>query len=135
MKLIKLSLGFVKWVLTAAILVVVLAFVSLAVVDRVMPWPEAESTMDKTYGEGVRVCVGMSLSKYGMSSDFQRRYLILSQGRLATISSSFEPMEGTKVLEHHSSRFGFWLVVLVFLSCCGLSICRARSKSKGSLKR
>lgn len=113
MNLFDLWLRFMKWVLIIAFPLMVLVLVSLPVVDRLSPWPEAETMMDERIEDGFRLCVGMS-------SAGQRSYLLPNQAELVTVLGSSAQDEQALTME--TSRAGFWFVLIFVVGCVGLSL-------------
>ena len=106
-----------KWGLVINPPLLLLAFVSLLVIDRLSPWPEAEAAIEERLGGGVRLCVGMGTLMTAQSSERQRSFLLLSRANMITVFG-----QSKQEVTMESSRFAFWFVLLLVAGCVWLSI-------------
>ena len=120
MVLFDLWLRFMKWGLIIAFPVMTLVFVCLPIVDRLIPWQEAEAAVDDRFGDGIRLCVGMGSSSTATKSERQRSFMLLNRMEVATVFGSSAGKEQVVTVE--SSRFAFWFVLLFVFMCAVLSI-------------
>jgi len=123
MNLFDLWLKCMKWGMIITPPIMVLVFIVLPIVDAISPWSVAESELDNYGRGGLAVCVGMSSSHSRTTSEeiseWQRSYLLLTKGELASITEIHE--RGEKTVSLDSNKWGFWIIPTIFLVLVWLS--------------
>ncbi len=124
MSIVDLCLKFMKCAVIAAPPIMLVAFVILPFIDYVRPWDVAEVQLKERYRNYLAVCVGMSSSQARCDNDDfiekQRIYLLLPRAELASITETIWKAE--KTLNADSSRSGFWIVLMLFITFVWLSV-------------
>lgn len=124
MNLLDLWLKFMKWGLIITPPAMVIAFIVLPIIDVARPWSVAESELDGYGRGGLAICVGMSSFHSRTTneeiSESQRSYLLIAKGELASITEIYE--NGEKTVSLDSSKWGFWIIPIIFLLLVWLSV-------------
>ena len=121
---VDLLMKLMKWACILTPPIMVITFMALPIIDAARPWNVAESALDSDGRRGLAVCVGIASFRSSTPdkeiSQLQRSYLLIESGVLMSITETRENGEMTVSLD--KSKWGFWIILNIFLLLVWLSV-------------